>query len=111
MVLGSAAAPKIDDIAGMALFHKGYDVFGTKKRAAQIGLDHAVPKILAHEAGARPARNAPVEMRYDASVVDQRVDATESLDDFMYQPSHIFFIAHVGGNGNNVGAGAFNFGH
>ena len=110
VVFGSAAAPKIDDVAGTALLHKGDNVLGTKKSAAQIGFDDAVPKILAHEAGARPARNAPVEMRHDAGVVDQCVDAAEPVENFIHHMPHVFFIAHVSGNGKCVPAATCDFG-
>src|SRR4030095_15340799 len=44
----------------------------------------------------RPARNAPVEMRHDTGIVDQRVDLTEAIGNVVHQAAHIFFIAHVG---------------
>ena len=100
VVLRPAAAPEIHDISGATLFHEGNDVFGAQKSAAEIRLNDAVPKVFAQIAHTRPARNAPVEMRYDAGVVDQGIDLAEAVGDVVNQPAHVFLVAHVGGYGD-----------
>ena len=74
------------------------------------GANHAVPKLHWHRGNARPARNAPVEMRHDAGVVDQCVDAAEPVENLIHHMPHVFFIAHVSGNGKCVPAATCDFG-
>ena len=83
---------------------KGTNVFAAEKSPAEIGLNHGVPKILAQIAHSRPARDAPIEVRHDAGVVDQRVDLAETVGDFVNQLAHVFLVAHVGGHGERFGA-------
>src|SRR6266550_3743587 len=78
MILRPAAAPEIHDISRTSLFHEGNDVFGAEKSSAEIRLNDAVPKVFTQMAHPRPARNAPVEMRYDACVIDQGIDPAEA---------------------------------
>src|SRR5688500_2362408 len=104
VIFRAPAAPKIDDVARAALFHERYDVFGAEKGAAEIGLDDAVPKVFAQIAHARPTRDAPIEMRHNAGVVDQGIDLTEATHSLMHQPAHIFFIAHIGRNRDRFAA-------
>src|SRR4029453_18147982 len=76
VVLGSAAAPEVDNVAGTARLHEGNDVFRAQESAAEIGLNDAVPKIFGHKADTWPTRDAPVKVGNDASVVDQHVNLT-----------------------------------
>src|ERR1044071_5948107 len=100
VILGAPAAPEIDDVPRALFFHERDHIFGAKKGSAQIGLNHAVPEILAEIAHARPAWNAPVEMRHDAGVVDQSIDAAEAVCDGENQTTHVLLVAHVGGHGD-----------
>jgi len=108
VIFGAAAALEIDDISGAAFLHKGDDIFRTEKGAAEVGLNYAVPEIFAHKADAGPAWNTPIEMRHDSGVIDQSVDLTEMIDNFMNHASHILLVAHIRGNRECLGVEAVN---
>ena len=95
VILGSAAAPEVDNVSGAARFHKRDDILRAQESSAEIGLNDVVPKILAHEADARPTRDAPVKVGNDTSVVDQHVDLTVAIDDLVNHPAHLVLVAHV----------------
>src|SRR5919108_6671360 len=59
VIFGAPAAPEIDNISRATFLHERNHVLRAEKSTAQVGLNDAVPKILGHEADARPAGNAP----------------------------------------------------
>src|SRR5215510_8948878 len=97
VVLGSAAAPEVDYVTAAARLHKWDDVLRAQESPAQIGLNDAVPEILAHETDTRPTGNAPVKVGDDTGVVDENVNSTEAIDDLMDHAAHLVLVAYVCG--------------
>src|SRR5215510_9639951 len=97
VVLGSAAAPEVDYVTAAARLHEWDDVLRAQESPAQIGLNDAVPEILAHETDTRPTGNAPVKVGDDTGVVDENVNSTEAIDDLMDHAAHLVLVAYVCG--------------
>src|SRR4030095_15207856 len=65
----SAAAVKIDNVAGLLPRHVWNHMFGAEKGTVKIGVKDPIPELEGHIGDQRPARNIPGEMRYDGRIV------------------------------------------
>src|SRR5215470_8927174 len=97
VVLGPAAAPQVDNVTAAARLHEWDDVLRAQESSTEIGLNDAVPEILAHETDTRPTGNTPVKVRNDSSVVNENVDSTEAIDDLVNHAAYLVLVAYVRG--------------
>ena len=109
----AAAAVQVHDVPAAALLHVRHGVLGGEEGAAQRHAHHGVPEERdLHVLHLGPARLvAPREVRHDRRVVDEYVDAAESLVDLRHERCHGILARNVRGDGHRLRAHLAEFPH
>ncbi len=86
---------QVNYVSRASRLHVRQDVFGTEKGSSQVRLDNPVPEVFVHVGDTLPLREPPGEVRHDARIIHQDINAPVVRGHSVHHGLDLLLIPHV----------------